>query len=364
MNGLPADEEQRSALYYPHTQLPVHEASGQRILKRALLMWDHLEFIVPDPKFKPNYSDPIVAEAIDLIGKNHYPNAQEKTAAHEQIEELITRPNLPEVFYYKGSEPYEMYPTKFPQETWDLLLQSKHAGSVLPDGDYPLSMQAGLALMAILADCCAGTTRSRVTNRGQAYSSLAGLLMDNPKDAARDRLVDMDLRTLRGEDSLISLRLTLPDIDALSLDQLIKYRKREERENGHTLRNLRHKYVARIEKHVTDLTTNPKLTQSDVEELERLFFQGGLDDLRGLQQELGVEKQDLGKDIVATVVAAAGTVAASVLPAMAPIIKGVVDQIGQPVKIFGALSRANKFSQARAAILRKHPLALLYELHS
>src|ERR1041385_3205757 len=149
-----------SALYYPHTTLSTNDVTGIRILKRALLMWDHLEFIVPFPKFKGHYSDPLVAEAIEVIGKNRCPNEEEKRDAHERIEELITRPQLPEVFLYQGTDPYEVYPQKFLPETWELLLESKHAGELLPNADYPVSNQLGLTIMAILADCVAGETRS------------------------------------------------------------------------------------------------------------------------------------------------------------------------------------------------------------
>ena len=169
------------ALYYPHTQLSTKEPAGQRILKRALLMWDKLEFIVPYPNFKSSYSDPLVAEAIELIGENHYPNNEEKKKAHERIEELVTRPQIPDVFYYQGSDPYDMYPEKLLPETWRTLTEGKLAGALLPNQDYPLSKQAGLMVMAILADCCAGTTRSRVTDRAQAYAGITNLLADEPK---------------------------------------------------------------------------------------------------------------------------------------------------------------------------------------
>src|ERR1043165_3413438 len=135
-----------SALYYPHTKLSTNDLTSQRILKRALLMWDHLEFIVPDPRFKTEYEDPVVAEAIELIGKNHCPNADEKKEAHDRIEELVTRPKLPESFLYRGSDPYEIYPMKFLPETWELLKESKHAGELMANEDYPVSDQFGLTI--------------------------------------------------------------------------------------------------------------------------------------------------------------------------------------------------------------------------
>jgi hypothetical protein len=351
-----------SALYYPHTSLSTSDLAGERILKRALLMWDHLEFMVPTPHFKPWYGDPLVAEAIELIGKNHYPSDEEKTEAHNQIEEFVTRPNLPEAFYYRGFDDYEVYPQKFLPDTWELLEESGHAGPLLEDLDRPLSNPFGHAIMAILADCCAGSTRSRVTDRAPAYASLAGLLADNSENSLRDRLVDMDLRTLQGEESFISLRLSLPDIDSLSLDQLLAFRKREESEKGHDFRKLRHNYVARIEQRIKEVTTNAQLTKSDIEELERQFFQESMDDLAGLKEELGFEFKDIAKDVVVTVLAGAGTLAASLFPDAAPILTDVVKATGAPLMIGGAVSAGNKFFKARAETLRRHPMALLYEL--
>lgn len=351
-----------SALYYPHTTLSANDVTSLRLLKRALLMWDHLEFIVPHPRFKGDYSDSLVAEAIEVIGKNHYPNEEEKRGAHERIEELITRPHLPDVFRYQGTDRYEVYPQKFLPETWELLLDSKHAGELLPNDDYPVSNQLGLTIMAILADCCAGETRSRVTDRGLSYASLSGLLVTD-EDSVRNQLLDADLRSLLGEESLISLRLTLPDIDKVSLDQLIKFRKREEVENGHTLRELRHNYVNRLEAQIREITSNSKLTQSDLEEIERQYFQASLDDFVALKSELGFEfGENVTKNVVISVLAGAGTLAATYYPQMAPIIKGVYKASGAPLTIGGVISTRNKYNKARTDILRKHPMALLYEL--
>jgi hypothetical protein len=166
-----------------------------------------------------------------------------------------------------------------------------------------------------------------------------------------------------GDDSIISLRLIQPDIDNLSLDQLITFRKKEELENGHTLRELRHNYVKRLENQVKEMTSNAKLTLSDLEELERQYFQASLDDFVALKKELGFEfGENVTKTVVITALAGAGTLAATFYPSIAPIVKGVVKASGAPITIGGAISTRNKYSKARAEILRKHPMALLYEL--
>jgi hypothetical protein len=353
-----------SALYFPHTQLSPSEVGGERILKRALLMWDHLEFIVPDPNFPLNYDDPVVARAIELIGKKHVPGNDEKTEAHRRIEELVTRPDLPDIFQYSGSDPYEIYPQKFLPDTWKILADAKMVGDLSSNEDYPLSHQAGFAVMSILADCCAGETRSRVTDRAQAYASLTGLLTDKPDESSlRDRALDATLRAAEREESLISLRLSLPDVDSVGLDQLIEFREREAIEGSHNLEGLRHKYVERIETHVKEITTNPKLTKSDIEERERVFFQESLNDLASLNEELRRERRDaiLSRDVLVAFVSVASTFATLAFPE-AHVLQGVVTLAGAPVTVGGAISARNKFVKARGDLLRKHPLALIHEL--
>src|ERR1022692_1317282 len=103
----------RRALYYPHTELRERSNEGERLLKRALLLWDKLEFIVPDDDYRPHYTDRRFNEAMEIIGVRHVPNDEEKRVVHEQVEELVTQPVLPAVFYYHGQQdPYEIYPQK------------------------------------------------------------------------------------------------------------------------------------------------------------------------------------------------------------------------------------------------------------
>src|SRR5216684_4524229 len=118
-----------SAVYYPHTTLHADTLASERLLKRSLLLWDQLEFIVPDRDFRPHYEDQLTARAMELIGRNHYPSDEEKKQAHEQIEELVTRPHLPEVFYSQGpeSDAYDIYPEKLLPETWDIIRRSRLA---------------------------------------------------------------------------------------------------------------------------------------------------------------------------------------------------------------------------------------------
>jgi hypothetical protein len=79
----------RSALYYPHTHI-----SNAGLIKTALLLWDHLEYIVPWTHFRVEYADRYVAEAMELIGKPHCPAPDEKREAHARFEELVNGSSL------------------------------------------------------------------------------------------------------------------------------------------------------------------------------------------------------------------------------------------------------------------------------
>src|ERR1700730_13507294 len=109
----------RSALYYPHMAL-----NSEAIIKTGLLLWDQLEFIVPDAGFRPRYNNKFIAQAMELIGLPHPPNQEEKQETHTRIEELLKR-RLPWQLYYKRNRGarrhFEMHPAKLLPETWRLL---------------------------------------------------------------------------------------------------------------------------------------------------------------------------------------------------------------------------------------------------
>jgi hypothetical protein len=193
----------RAALYYPHTSI-----ENVDLVKTALLLWDKLEFIVPWQEFRTSYDDPLIARAMEIIGKGHCPSPDEQMETHRHIEQLIDRP-LPPNFYYgteqhrhQQDDVYEIYPQKLRPDTWDLLRKSKLSGSMRANNDYPLAEPAGLTIMSILADCCAGKTRCRVTDRGAAYATLAGILGTSAESApeegkiVHERLVPITLNII------------------------------------------------------------------------------------------------------------------------------------------------------------------------
>lgn len=382
-----------SAVYYPHTTLHFDTVGSHRLLKRSLLLWDQLDFIVPSPRFVPEYKDPTVSKAVELIGNNRYPSDEEKKRVHEQIEELVTRPKLPAIFYTSDptADALDIYPEKLLPETWELLRDSRLAvrpGPQPPSGmmmspgppassrggaferggrhyenydDYlSTTGQAGLAVLSILADACAGTTRSRVTDRSEAYAKLTSLLADNAEETnVRDQMVDISMRAATRKEFLITLKLPLLDVDQLDLAQLVQFRERESAEAGHTLRDLRHRYLNRVEQQVK-LATTTAATASDVQEIERQFYIESKDDLAALHQELRSEAKQavLSKDVLVTLLAAAGTLAFALFAHQfqVPTVFSVATTAG------GIFSAREKFLKARSDILRKHPMAFLHEL--
>jgi hypothetical protein len=341
----------RSALYYPHTTV-----DNTNLVKSALLLWDHLESIVPWSDFKHKYEDSEVARAMELIGVSHIPADDEKQATHERLEELTKSKFPPEVYFRPrtgGPEFYEIYPEKLLDQSWELLKRKQLRGELLPNSDYPLSEFGGLMIMSVLADCCAGTTRSRVTDRGEAYATLAGFLRGMPAGEK--------IRKADAWGQLVPISLSAINISKLSMDRLIKLREREAKESGQSLRDLRHRYTDGLEKYV-DRLANEKSTKKDALEIQRQFVEDMKGDVRDLKKELGFARNDafLSKEFFATVLTGVGT-AASWLFGMPFAIEGVITSTGGPAAIGGLLGVRNKYLQAREEVLKKHPMAYLYQ---
>lgn len=336
----------RSALYYPHTQI-----QSERLLKTSLVMWDQLEFIVPEPDYKPRYTNPLFDRAIELFGVQRYPSQQDKRQAHEVIEELATRP-LPEAFFYRGvhHENYEIYPQKFMPETWQVLKDLQLAGQPLQNADYPLTETAGLSVMSILADCCAGTTRARITDRGLAYATITNLTVDRSTSASADQY-----------ERVVPLTLRIIDATTIPLGRLIAFREREDKVGGHSLRDLRHRYLDTLEQHVK--TIEGVKTRKDREEVDRVFETKMKDDLRSLNEELRGAKTDavFSKELITSVVVA-GASAWGAMHGLPFEIPAAFTALGAPVTFGGLLTTRNKYSTSRKAIMQKHPMAYLYEL--
>jgi hypothetical protein len=167
----------RSALYYPHTEI-----RSESLMKSSLMLWDRVHVIVPFDHYEPHYDSPTSQKCFELIGKCHHPTQDEKRRAHDLVEDFATR-RLPDSFSYisvqSPNEIYEVYPQKLLPETWDILQTAHLAGAPLENADYPTAGPTGLSLMSLLADCCAGDTLARITDRSAAYASLSGLLTES-----------------------------------------------------------------------------------------------------------------------------------------------------------------------------------------
>jgi len=343
----------RSALYYPHTSI-----RNEHLVKTALLLWDHLEYIVPWPHFHAHHGGHDIRRAMELIGLPHCPADDEKEETHTRLKELVRR-KLPLQFYFNRDHrdwhdaPYEIYPEKLFPESWRLLRDARMSGKLLPNSDYPLTELGGLLVMSILADCCAGTTRSRVTDRGEAYATVSGFLGNSPGGPK--------IRKADAHEQLVAISLKIINVSRLDIQTLIRLREREAKEVGHTLRDLRHRYVDGLEAYIARIV-NEKTTKADAAEIRRQFADDMKGDLKDLQAELGFARKDalLSKEFLVTGLAAIGTVASWLFST--PVNLGdVFTAAGAPVTIGGLLATRNKYLKDRAATLKKHPMAYLYE---
>lgn len=339
----------RAALYYPHTEI-----QSEGLIRSALLTWDRLEYIVPYRGFTPNYRNRTMAEAIELIGAPVVPTDADRHAVHDQLKELIAQ-GVPEPFRYDGEglhgQDYEIWPQKLLHETWVMLRDHQVIGPILGNADYPATQGGGLTIMAMMADVMAGETRARVTDRGLAYATLANVARP-PADMV-----------IGAEDLAQVVPLTFKSLalENVALDRLIAFRQREEKEGGQDFRTLRHAYQDRLSNHLAEAAKYP-VASRDRLELDRVFEQEMEDDLRDLKRELGLNKADLllSKDTIAFVLAGVGLVGAALAAKFS--VPEAVAVVGGPAAIGGVIGVANKFGSKRREVLRKHPMAYLYEV--
>jgi hypothetical protein len=259
--------------------------------------------MVPWRGFGRRYGNRDHERALELIGVEHVPTYEEKKEAHEFVEDFATRP-LPEAFSYgsKGSlEDWPVYRDKLLPETWEVLKNTGKAGHQSSSPGVPVTEPTGLSLLSILADCCAGESLARVTDAGDAYAVLAGLLIEKPKDEEH-----------RGEiENLAALALSVIDTKRVSLRKLISFREKEEKSaEGHALRGLRHRYLERLSTQAAALVASQK--ESDRAELARQFEEDMKDDLRHLHDELGLSAREAftSKELLATAIFTVPAVAA------------------------------------------------------
>jgi hypothetical protein len=327
----------RSALYYPHTRI-----RNESLLKAALLLWDRLEFISPFSEYRPEYENRDFAEAIELIGRYRCPTEAEKREVHELIEDFATQPFLPPAFFYRPRQPetYEIYPQKFLPQTWDMLRQLQLTNRPEGDGRHDLAEATGLSMMSLLADCCAGETRTRVTDRGSAYANIPNLTLQaeqGTEKASYDAVVPLTLRLINTED--------------LSLATLVEFRKREEKSKG--LEDLRHRYANTIERYIADIDRNGK--ESDILEHNRVFEENMKQDLEDLRSELGHAVTLMSLAFVTSILVASERLLDGPLTMPQTVIAGGLVAVG------GVLGYS-KLAANRKRVMQRHPMAYMYQL--
>ena len=342
-----------AALYYPHT-----EVKSEALVKRALLTWDWLETVVPFPDYQPQYKG-VIAEAMELVGRKRVPTDAEKGKVHELVEDLIEG-GVPETFTYQPArydQEFEMWPDKLAPETWRLLRHRGLIGGKLANSDFPASQPAGLTLMSIVADVLAGDTRSRVTDQGDAYATIANA--PTPALGANDASI---------LEHVIPLTFKTVALEHVSIDRLLAFRKRETNPgNGHDYRRLRHAYVDSLQEHAKAVAGYP-LGTADRTMLDEQFEQKMEDDLAELKDQLGIAKTDaiLSKESLALIglaaVAATAFASGAAVAAIPYAIIGAVQTSGLLASVGGPLLMAHKYGVARKNVLRNHPMAYLYEI--
>ena len=137
--------------------------------------------------------------------------------------------------------------TELLQETWELLRDFNMLGTAIANSNYPTTEPMGLTVMSILADCCAGTTRSRITDRGSSYATLAGVIGAH---TGQTSAINTDTA-----DQLVPISLEVLNVTSISLEKLIAFRRREQGRGGTDYTQLRHRYLNALENCIKELTT-------------------------------------------------------------------------------------------------------------
>jgi hypothetical protein len=166
---------------------------------------------------------------------------------------------------------FSMFSGKLLSETWRALERSKLARPTISEGFNAFATQKslGLTVMAILADSCAGTQKALTTDRAESHSALTRWITLTKGGEFKAGAYKKDAEDYK---RLVSISLKVIDSRRYELRNLISLRQREEREGGHSLRDLRHRYATKINEYTDKLATQAR-TQGDKAEIERRFEQ-------------------------------------------------------------------------------------------
>ncbi|WCT77756.1 hypothetical protein [Novosphingobium humi] len=332
----------RSAIHYPDTHLQSPQAMAS-----ALLLWDKLRVIVPFEDYPIRYRNTDMNDAWELIGKPLVPDDANKRQAHESIKAMLEAGVPRQIQYRDDLQPgqeYEIWPQKLNYETWEMLQQSRMTAAPLANGDYPFEQEAGITIMAKLADACAGTTFARVTDKMLAY----GLIGD------RDEPV-------LAQSHVVPLTLELIDANAISLEKLIDFRRREEREQkGGDYKAWRHTYADSVQSHIARLRQVQSANERDQINEE---FRDEMDlHLRELKRAVGIARTELVlKPVVVSAAVGVGFLAGGSLGGLAAGLTGLA--VEPTLKFLTDMFSAGiGFSEKQRKAMEKNPMAYMYQL--
>ena len=162
-----------AALYYPHTAL-----NDTTLMKSCLLLWDWVEYISPSKEYIPTYDSIDLFEAAELIAKPYVVTTADQNAVGEKILRLAERPMYDWLISNKkGSsiehEQYNMFQSKFSPPVISELMRNNLAHISAHDPyDFATRTSFGLIMMGILAQHCAGSLKTLVTDRVEQYQAL------------------------------------------------------------------------------------------------------------------------------------------------------------------------------------------------
>ena len=330
----------RSVIYYPHTGIRTTE-----LLKSGLLLWDQVEYIAPDNDFEPrapqdNHEDErTLRDAMELLLVRHVPSEEEKLRAHETIVQFAESDLAERLRGETVNESYLIYPQKFSDKTWEALERAKLANVRLndPDGDYEMPSAVGLVMMSVLADSCAGTLKRTITDQQAAYATVRESIVRNTIPSA-----GAEVNTT----ALVDVTLKLANMNTLPLKKLVEMRQREQRSGGHSLTQLRHAFVGKIDEAAKRMAS---LTQeTDRHEVQRRFESDMEADFQAIRDELGELgwKAVFSREMVVGMLSTAGL---------------LTQPFGQMIAAATALVGLGiAYRRERRAALAKHAMSWLY----
>lgn len=342
------------ALYYPHTAL-----NDKALMKSCLLLWDQVEYISPSKDHKPQYDDPELAAAAEVVARPYVVKDSDRAAVDAEILRLAKQPHpdwliSPKPSHKIDHEQYLMFRSKFSDEVISDLIARQLVS--IPAGDphdFATHTSFGLLMMAILATQCAGSHKEMVTDRVEQYQALGkyrtfesqGEWIDKAADQGRAIGDRLDV-----EKVLVTISLNVIDPRSLSFETLLNMRRRE----SPSTTAARQYYAQSIQDYVEKLVAAKNAVDREV--IEQEFESRMRQSLAALEEELkqkGLQTM-LSKEMLVAVAVAVTQAPALIASTVSPWAAGVIG-----VGALGKLWSDYRFARARA--LAGSPIGYLYK---